>query len=56
MNLKACFKSRKGQGLIEYILVVVLMGIATITVVNKLGASSQKGFTKASTALDSEFR
>ena len=49
-------KNRKGQGLIEYILVVVLMGIAAITVVNQLGASSQKGFTKASNALDAQFK
>jgi len=45
---------KKGQGLIEYILVVVLMGIMALTVVRKLGEKTQKGFTHATTQLSQE--
>jgi|GEM_PF-1820873 len=45
----------QGQGLVEYILVVFLMAIVSITVVKKLSTSTQKGFTTASSKLDKEF-
>ena len=48
-------QGRKGQGLVEYILIVFLMGITCITVVKKLSTSTQTGFTNASTSLDKEF-
>ena len=47
-------KSEQGQGLIEYILVVVLMGIMALAVVKKLGQTTQQGFTKATNNLSSE--
>ena len=43
-----------GQGLIEYILVVVLMGIMALTVVKTLGQKTQAGFTKATDNLSRE--
>ena len=46
---------RKGQGLVEYILVVFLMAIVCIAGINSLSTSTQKGFTKSSKALDAEF-
>ena len=46
---------RKGQGLVEYILVVVLMGILAIGVITKMGDSTQDGFKKSTTAMDKEF-
>ena len=47
--------SKRGQGLVEYILIVVLMGIATLTLVKALGTHTKAGFTKASNALQQEF-
>jgi Flp pilus assembly pilin Flp len=46
---------KRGQGLVEYILVVVLMAIVAISVVQQLSTSTQKGFTKASDNLDQVF-
>jgi Flp pilus assembly pilin Flp len=46
---------RKGQGLVEYILVVFLMAIVCIVAVRQLSTSTQNGFSKASTKLDTEF-
>jgi Flp pilus assembly pilin Flp len=40
---------------VEYILVLVLMGILAIGVVKALGQKTQKGFIKASAALEKEF-
>lgn len=48
-------KNRKGQGLVEYILIVFLIAIVCLGVVKKLGTSTEKGFTKAQTELQKEF-
>ena len=48
-------RGSQGQGLVEYILVVVLMAILAIGVVKALGSKTQQGFTKATHALDQEF-
>jgi type II secretory pathway pseudopilin PulG len=45
---------KNGQGLIEYILVVVLMGILALGVVRSLGQKTQAGFTKATTQLSQQ--
>lgn len=47
--------NRRGQGLVEYILVVFLMAIVCIGVVNKLSEKTQDGFEKATTKLGKEF-
>jgi Flp pilus assembly pilin Flp len=45
----------KGQGLVEYILIVGLMGIIAIGAINALSTKTQDGFNKASRKLSSEF-
>ena len=47
---------RKGQGLVEYILLIVLMGILAITAVSKMGEKTQQGFEKSTDAMDAKFR
>ena len=49
-------RGNKGQGLVEYILVVVLMGILAIGVIKKLGDQTQEGFKKATNSLEKEFK
>ncbi len=49
-------RNEKGQGLVEYILIVALMGIVAIGVINKLSTETQSGFTKATKQLNTEFR
>jgi hypothetical protein len=46
-----CNLGKRGQGLVEYILVVFLMAVIAITIVQKLGQTTQKGFTTANTNL-----
>lgn len=48
-------RKRKGQGLIEYILIVGLMGVLAIVAINQLGAQTRSGFSKATSRLGSEF-
>jgi Flp pilus assembly pilin Flp len=48
-------KAEKGQGLVEYILIVALMGILAITAINKLSTQTQNGFTKATNNLNQQF-
>ena len=45
----------KGQGLVEYILIVALMGILCITAINALSTKTKSGFTAATNKLGSEF-
>jgi len=49
-------KNRKGQGLVEYILVVFLMAVVCIGAVRALSNTTQDGFDKAATKLQREFR
>jgi Flp pilus assembly pilin Flp len=46
---------KRGQGLVEYILIVFLMGIAAISWLHNLRDRTQSGFTKASQNLQTEF-
>jgi hypothetical protein len=46
---------RKGQGLVEYILVVFLMAIGSIAIVKAFGAVVQSGFILAGVKLVKEF-
>ena len=46
----------RGQGLVEYILVVFLMAIVAIGVVKNMGQKTQKGFSLAADRLDKEFK
>ncbi len=48
-------KNPRGQGLVEYILVVFLMAIACVVVVRKLGTTTERGFTKAEQKLSQEW-
>ncbi len=45
----------KGQGLVEYIMVVFLMAIICIAIVKKLGTTTQRGFTQAEAKLSNEW-
>ena len=47
--------AEQGQGLVEYILIVALMGILAITAINKLSKQTQSGFTKATSQLNTQF-
>ena len=49
-------KNQQGQGLVEYILIVALMGILAIAAINKLSTKTQSGFTTATTRLNTEFQ
>jgi Flp pilus assembly pilin Flp len=44
-------KNNRGQGLVEYILILVLMGIMAIAAIQGLGTKTQAGFNKATTNL-----
>jgi Flp pilus assembly pilin Flp len=44
-----------GQGLVEYILIVGLMGVLAIAAVNALSARTQSGFRAATRQLSNEF-
>jgi len=44
-------KNKRGQGLVEYILVVALMGILAITAVQKLSSQTTKGFNTSASKL-----
>jgi len=48
--------NRKGQGLVEYILLIVVMAILAISAVQRLATSTKNGFTKASSNLDDAFQ
>jgi hypothetical protein len=48
-------KNKRGQGLVEYILVVFLMAIAAITWLHNLRDRTQAGFNNASKNLQTEF-
>ena len=47
---------KKGQGLVEYILVVFLMAIACIVTVKKLGTTTSDGFSTAESKLAAELK
>jgi Flp pilus assembly pilin Flp len=40
-------KNRRGQGLVEYIILITLMGIALIVTLQKLGSSTKEKFSEA---------
>lgn len=49
-------KSNKGQGLVEYILIVALIGILSIAALNSLGDETRSGFIKSTKNLNKEFK
>jgi hypothetical protein len=48
-------RNQKGQGLVEYILIIALMGILTIAAVNQMADQTRRGFNKSTSSLSSEF-
>ncbi len=48
--------NKRGQGLVEYVLVVVLMAIVAIGAIRILGQRTRDGLKKSSDALEHEFR
>jgi len=48
-------KKTNGQGLVEYILIVGLMGVLAIAAVNALSTKTQSGFRAATRTLGNEF-
>ena len=50
------YPSKKtGQGLVEYILIVGLMGVLAITAINALSNQTKKGYSAATSKLETEF-
>lgn len=47
---------RKGQGLVEYILILFLMGIGCLTAMHQLRGTTRTGIQQASSTLDEEFQ
>ncbi len=47
--------NRRGQGLVEYILIVGLMGVLAIAAINALSSQTQRGFRGATQQLSREF-
>jgi pilus assembly protein Flp/PilA len=50
LNLLA-LKTGKGQGLVEYALIIVLISIVAIAIMTSLGTSISSVFTRANSAL-----
>jgi pilus assembly protein Flp/PilA len=49
-------QNQRGQGLIEYLIIVALMGVATIAIVRTMGEAVSKKFTSITYALNGEKR
>lgn len=49
-------KNRKGQGLVEYILLVVVMGLLAIGGIRVLGKNTHNAFVQASDTLDDDMQ
>ena len=47
-------KNRRGQGLVEYVLVLVLMAVLSVGAVHYLGKKTHNAFAQAGTALNNE--
>ena len=47
-------KNQKGQGLVEYLIIVALMGVATIAIVRTMGDVVSKRFAAISGALQGD--
>jgi pilus assembly protein Flp/PilA len=53
MNLKI-LKNEKGQGLVEYLIIVALMGVATIAIVRTMNEVVTKRFASVTAALQGD--
>ena len=47
--------NEKGPGLVEYILIVVIMGVLAIAAIHSLSSETQNGYQKATNKLSREF-
>jgi Flp pilus assembly pilin Flp len=47
-------RSRRGQGLVEYIMIVVLMTLLCVGAIKKLGQQTESSFDKAAEVLKEE--
>ena len=56
MSIKKLTRSDKGQGLVEYLIVVALMAIASIGIMKIMGQNVQAQFARAVHALRGEDR
>jgi Flp pilus assembly pilin Flp len=45
-------KNTRGQGLVEYIILIALMGIALVAIVKTLGGDTKAKFQKADTTIN----
>lgn len=50
-NSKSVLKNERGQGLVEYLVIVALMGVATIAIVRTMGAAVSARFATVTEAL-----
>jgi len=49
-------KNQKGQGLVEYILIVVVMALLAVGAIRALGKNIHNSFSAASTALGDDLK
>ncbi|MBI4431256.1 MAG: Flp family type IVb pilin [Candidatus Omnitrophica bacterium] len=50
-KLRKWFRSKKGQGMVEYALILVLIAIVSIALLTGLGGQVNKAFVKVNNAL-----
>jgi Flp pilus assembly pilin Flp len=50
---KSLLRDNKGQGLIEYALIIVLMGLMAVGTIRSLGEKAHNAFYQAGTTMDS---
>jgi Flp pilus assembly pilin Flp len=49
-------KNRRGQGLVEYILIVVVMALMAIGAIRSLGRKTHNAFAQAATTLNTDMQ
>ncbi len=52
LRLWVALKSKKGQSLVEYALILALVAIVVITALTALGGSAENAMTNVSTTID----
>lgn len=55
-NQKGILKNQRGQGLVEYLVIVALMGVATIAIVRVMGQTVSARFATVTASLQGKQR
>lgn len=53
-NRRSCLKNQKGQSLVEYLIIVALVAIGTLSVMRVVGQSVQTRFAKIAQSLGAD--